>query len=54
MIKIKTEKGDRMPKEALTLGEFNAIRSQFSGADFERNGMMPMSLFVTSGILWVI
>jgi len=54
IIKVKTKKGEHLPKEALTLGEFNAIRSYFSGADFERNGTMPMSIFVTSALLWVV
>ena len=54
IIKVKAQKGEHLPKEALTLGEFNAIRSQFSGTDFERNGIMPMSIFVTSALLWVV
>lgn len=52
LIKIKTEKGESVPKKALTLSEFYAIRAYFSGADYERNGILPMSMVVTSSVLW--
>ena len=43
-----------MPKRQLTLSEFNAIRSYFSGADFERNMHISISTIFASGILWFI
>ena len=54
VIKINTDVDELLPKKAMSLAEFNAIRANFSGADFERNSNMPMSIFMTSGILWFI
>mgnify|MGYP001226677079 CR=1 FL=1 len=52
LIEIETDKRDALPKKALTLREFNAIRSNFSGSAFERNSVMAASIFVTSAVLW--
>ena len=54
LIKVKTKKGELLPKQEMTISEFNAISSFFSGADFERNSTLPMSMLATSGLLWFI
>ena len=54
LLHVKTEKRDFMPKSALSLSEFNAIRSYYSGADFERNSTMPLSVIVTGSLLWFV
>jgi len=54
LLEVETERDELLPKKALTLNEFNAIRSTFSGTDFERNSTMPMSVAVTSGVLWFV
>mgnify|MGYP007004905582 CR=1 FL=1 len=52
LIEVKTDKKVALPKKFLTLREFNAIRSNFQGSDFERNSILPASIFVTSAVLW--
>ncbi len=54
LIRVQTKKGELLPKQEMTIGEFNAIRSFFSGADFERNSILPMSMLATSGLLWFV
>ena len=54
LIQVKTKKGENLPKKALSVSEFNAIRSHYSGLDFERNSLMPMSGVVTCGVLWFV
>ena len=54
LVEIKAEKAELLPKKAMSIGEFNAIRAFYSGADFERNSTMPMSIFITSGFLWFV
>lgn len=52
LVEVSTAKAQAVPKPALTLREFNAIRSNFQGTDFERNSILPASAFVTSAVLW--
>jgi hypothetical protein len=45
-------KRDYVPKTNLTLHEFMAIKSFYSGADFERNSILPMTMPLVAGMLW--
>ena len=51
--KPKSEEQVKMlPKKELRLEEFIAIRDYFSGADFERNNPMPLTVPIVSAALW--
>lgn len=52
MSKVKIEKREFIPKPKLCLQEFLAIKSFYSGADFERNSIVPMTVPLVGGLLW--
>jgi hypothetical protein len=51
---IGGEKKDFMPKPDLRFKEYTAIKNFFSGADFERNSFLTLSLPLVSTVLWFI
>ncbi len=49
---IGGEKTDYLPKPDLKYKEYTAIKNFYSGADFERNSFLTLSLPLVSTVLW--
>ena len=50
--KVKIEKMEFVPKQNLSFHEYTAIKSFYTGTDFERNSILPMSIPLVAGVLW--
>ena len=49
---IGGDKSDYVPKPDLKFKEYTAIKNFYSGADFERNSFLTLSLPLVSTVLW--
>lgn len=49
---IGGEKLEYVPKTDLKFKEYTAIKNFYSGADFERNAFVTLSLPLVSTVLW--
>lgn len=49
---IGGDKSDFVPKPDLKFKEYTAIKNFYSGADFERNSFLTLSIPLVSTILW--
>lgn len=51
-VNIGGERKPFVPKPELKFREYTAIKNYFSGADFERNSFLTLSLPLVSTVLW--